>query len=709
VKPTLASRSALPPSEGTGTVLSAARPSLIRAMNEQLLLEHIRQRGPCSRAELARVSGLSKPTVSLALDNVERAGLVRIAGQRTGVPGRSAQLYELRPDAGLVLGLDIGLEYVRGGIAELTGEIRTRASLRARATSVRGRVAELVELASILCDGAGVPMSAITQTVIGSPGVYDPRRNAMKLTGGLRGWDRPPALAGLREAFGPSLVMENDVDAAALAERALGCGRDVDDFAFVHIGTGIGMGLIIGGQLLRGAHGVAGEIAFMPLSGGAGADEREARKRGTLEAAASASGIVRAARHGGMRGPVSARRVFAAAVKGDERAKAVVAEEARLVAKTICAVITVVDPDLIVLGGGIGRAPGFAESVATELERIAPVMPAIRVSALGTEAVVDGCLAAGTELAWGRVLTALPTAPIGDGVRPVLRAQVGGSVKIQDGSAGPFGLVGGEVDDGGGDLLRHRDPVERALRADLIAPRGSQVAGRHVGEHVAWRHRGHRDAVGRQCAGHRLAERVQAGLAGPVGRVPGLAAECAARGHVHDPAPRFPHVLDGAPGHVGGPGEVDRQGLAPGVLPLVVGHLADRMPVIDPGVVHQHIQAAQVVGGLVHHLPDRLGVGQVGADDGVTAAGQGGQHLPREPGRIPVMHGYPVALPRERLRDRAADAPGRPGDQDRPRHFCSHRDSSLVEVAQFLAVAVTPVLPGGPMMRNSASASSLVP
>ena len=417
--PAPASASALPPPEGTGASLFAARPSLIRAMNEQLLMEHIRQRGPCSRAELARVSGLSKPTVSLALDNMERSGLVRTAGQRTGVPGRSARLYEIRPDAGLVLGLDIGHEYVRGAIADLTGEIRTRASLRAHATSVRARVAELVDLAGLLCEDAGVTRSAVTQTVIGSPGVYDSRRNAMKLTGGLRGWDRPAALAGLREAFGPSLVMENDVDAAALAERALGHGREVDNFAFVHIGTGIGMGLIVGGQLLRGAHGVAGEIAFMPLSGGAGADEHEVRKRGTLEAAASASGIVRAARRGGMRGPVSARRVFEAAAAGDERAQAVVAEEAALVAKTICAVITVVDPELIVLGGGIGRAPEFAEAVTAELDRIAPVMPVIRVSALGTDAVTDGCLAAGTELAWGQVMTALPTAGPGDGVRPL--------------------------------------------------------------------------------------------------------------------------------------------------------------------------------------------------------------------------------------------------------------------------------------------------
>jgi predicted NBD/HSP70 family sugar kinase len=380
---------------------------LIRAMNEQLLLEHIRQRGPCSRAELARVSGLSKPTVSLALGNVERAGLVRIAGQRTGVPGRTAQLYEIRPDAGLVLGLDIGHDYVRGAVAGLSGEIRARSSFRARATSVKGRVAELVELADMLCAAAGVARTAITQTVIGSPGVYDPRRDTMKLSGHLPGWDRPAALAGLREAFGPSLRMENDVDVAALAERALGHGRDVDHFAFVHFGTGIGMGLVIGGQLVRGAHGVAGEIAYLPLSNGADIDEHEARKRGTFEAAASASSVVRAARRAGLRGALSARRVFEAAAAGDSRAVAVVAEEARLAAQAICVVVTVVDPELIVLGGGIGRAPGFAELVGAELDELAPVRPDIKVSALGTDAVVDGCLAAGAELAWAQVMAAL--------------------------------------------------------------------------------------------------------------------------------------------------------------------------------------------------------------------------------------------------------------------------------------------------------------
>jgi predicted NBD/HSP70 family sugar kinase len=386
----------------------AARPRLLRALNELLLLEQIRELGPCSRAELARRSGLSKPTVSLALANAERAGLVREAGQRTGVPGRSAVLYEVRPEAGYVLGLDIGRQYLRGAVADLAGSVLATLEQRTRATSTSGRITELIGLAEGLCADAGLERSAISQTVIGSPGVYDPQRDAIILAGELAAWGKPAVLAELRNAFGEQLVVENDVDAATLAEREHGHGRDVGTFAFVSVGTGIGMGLVIDGNLHRGVHGAAGEIAYMPISAEQGSDPQDARRRGQLEAAGSAAAVVRAARRAGMRGAVSARRVFAAAAAGDARAAAVVAGEAELVARATCAVVTVIDPELVVLGGGIGQAPGFAAVVAAELRKLAPVMPDVRVSALGTEAVVDGCLASGAELAWQRLTALLP-------------------------------------------------------------------------------------------------------------------------------------------------------------------------------------------------------------------------------------------------------------------------------------------------------------
>src|SRR5437763_6394486 len=107
---------------------SPARPQLIRELNEQLLLEQIRRAGQLSRADLARSSSLSKPTVSLTLANLERAGLVRAAGVRTGVPGPAAVLYEVRPEAGFVLALDVGHQFLRGAVSALARNVRSTAA-----------------------------------------------------------------------------------------------------------------------------------------------------------------------------------------------------------------------------------------------------------------------------------------------------------------------------------------------------------------------------------------------------------------------------------------------------------------------------------------------------------------------------------------------------------------------------------------------------
>jgi len=373
-------------------------------MNEQLLLERVRDAAPVSRPELARATGLSKPTVALALSSLERDGLVRVAGHRTGVRGPSAVLYELRPEAGFILGLDVGREYIRGALADLSGAVRARASRRSQTSSGRGRLKELASLGDDLLRSAGAPRSRrVLQTVVGSPGVFDPVRGAVRMAGNLPGWEAPSVLTELRRTFGEETVIENDVDVAAVAERDHGHGRDAATFAFVSIGTGIGMGLVIDGQLHRGAHGGAGEIAYLPVTAGS-ADPRDVRSRGALEASASSSAIVRAAREVGLDGYLSAQRVFAAAAAGDERARRVVEEEATLLAKALASIVAVVDPELIVLGGGIGGAPGFAAQVAAKLSRLAPFAPEIRVTALGQDAVVDGCLAVGLEQAWQRVL-----------------------------------------------------------------------------------------------------------------------------------------------------------------------------------------------------------------------------------------------------------------------------------------------------------------
>jgi predicted NBD/HSP70 family sugar kinase len=373
-------------------------------MNEESLVNTLRRSGPLMRADLTRVCGLSKPTVGLGLANLERDGLVRLAGRRRGERGPSALLYEVNPEVGFVLAVDVGREFVRGALADLVGTVRSRGHRSVHAARSRGLLSELIGLAAELEKEAGVPRDAITDVVVGSPGVYDRRRGALVLAGGLPGWGQASVVADLRRAFGPEMVLENDVNLAALAERDHGHGRGVDTFAFVSVGTGIGMGLVLAGRLHKGAHGIAGEIGFLPMGGEGPVDVSDARRRGTLEAAASAAGVVRAARRHGMRGRASARQIFDAAAAGDKAAAAVVAEEAGLVARAVAAVTLVADPDLVVLGGGIGSAPGFAEAVAAELRLLLPAPPDLRVSAMGGEATVAGGLRLGIDRAWRRVL-----------------------------------------------------------------------------------------------------------------------------------------------------------------------------------------------------------------------------------------------------------------------------------------------------------------
>jgi predicted NBD/HSP70 family sugar kinase len=230
-----------------------------------------------------------------------------------------------------------------------------------------------------------------------------PDGGALQLAAHLPGWERPAVLRDLRRLLGQETTIVNDVDAAAVAERDHGHGRDVSNFAFVSVGTGIGMGLVLDRKLHRGAHGAAGEIAFLPLESDA-IDPRDVRRRGALESAASSAAVVRAAREAGVRFR-SARSVFAAAAAGDSRARGAVAAEAMVVARALAAIVVVVDPELIVLGGGIGRAPGFAEEVSTRLAEVSPIVPEVRPSALGDDAVVDGCLAVGGDQLWERVMS----------------------------------------------------------------------------------------------------------------------------------------------------------------------------------------------------------------------------------------------------------------------------------------------------------------
>ncbi len=376
-------------------------PRLLRAHNERAVLDHLRAAGPSSRPGLARIAGLSKPTVSQALANLEAAGLVRRVGPASPSMGRTAMLYEADPTAGYVLGIDIGRAWIRVAAADLSGHIVARRDERNRARGAAALVKSVGEVAHEVVAAAGLTWRRVAHTVVGGPGVFDPDSDRLRHAPNLPGWSRPGVMSSLREALRPTVTLDNDANLAAVGERTYGSGRDARTFVYVSVGTGIGMGVIIDGELYRGAHGAAGEVGYLPL----GADDepargRDARRRGILEEAASADAVVRTAKRLGMTGATSAKRVFSAARAGDEVALAAVEAEADRLALVVGTVAAIVDPEFVLLGGGIGSNIDLLRPpLERRLAELTPLAPPVAEGELGHDAIVLGAVASALDTA----------------------------------------------------------------------------------------------------------------------------------------------------------------------------------------------------------------------------------------------------------------------------------------------------------------------
>ncbi|HYW24578.1 MAG TPA: ROK family transcriptional regulator [Terriglobales bacterium] len=380
-------------------------PRLLRALNERSLLGHLRRDGPASRAQLARASGLSKVTVSLTMANLERAGLVRVAGATSPGRGRLAVLYEPDPTAGHVVGVDIGRAWVRCALADLAGTIVGRRDVPNRARSADSLVDTVAGLAHSVVAEAGLDRDRVVHTLIGSPGVFNPTGGRLQFASNLPGWGRAGLIEDLRRALGPSLDLENDANLAAIGEGAFGAGAGVGSFVFLTVGTGVGMGVVVNGRLHRGARGAAGEIAYLPLGGDGepGAPRPSApaaNRRGLLEEATAADAVVRTAAALGMAHPRSAQAVFQAARRGDPAARRAVDLEGERLALAVAAVAAILDPELVVLGGGIGRNLDLLQdALVRRLHQVTPLRPAVVVSRLGDDAVLRGAIATALDLA----------------------------------------------------------------------------------------------------------------------------------------------------------------------------------------------------------------------------------------------------------------------------------------------------------------------
>lgn len=389
---------------------SPGKPTLIRDINRSMILETIEKKGPVSRADISRLTKISSPTVSLVVEHFLKKGIVKERGIGESSGGRKPTLIELNPNGGFVIGIDLGGTNIKLVLVDLGGKIVKKVKGPTINSNSKNKILNrLKELIHSVIDKSDADRDLILGMGIGVSGVTD-ESGRVSFAPAL-GWEDMPVRDLLRKEFKIPVAVENDVNAAALGERLFGLGKTVDNFVFVAIGTGVGAGIIINGKLCRGFANAAGEVGYFVMGEKYLRDYRKGF--GCLESlisgpaiAAKAANQMRSYKSGSTgisfrQGKnITAKDVFEAAKRKDKVALKIVEEVSKYLAIGLGNISALLNPEMIVLGGGISKQEAVLLKPLREMiAKMTPIPPKIVISSLGDDAGVIGAAA----LAWDLV------------------------------------------------------------------------------------------------------------------------------------------------------------------------------------------------------------------------------------------------------------------------------------------------------------------
>jgi len=360
--------------------LTGGDPSLLRRINSAVVLHALRATDSATLTEVTRVTGLSRPTVEGVMEGLTGAGLVVEMAAEEGAArrqGRPARRFRFRAEAGHLLGLEIGAHGVAVLLADLDGrllgstakDVSETASADERLERLRSAVADLLRR-------SGVARSSVQAVGVGTPGIVE-ADGRVRLGTALPEWTGLPLGERLQRSFRCPVLVENDANAAAVAEHWKGAGVDSDDMVFVMAGLSPGAGSLIGGRLHRGYGGAAGEIGALHLLG------REAPPETLLSTTGEPLHPL---------DEQAVAEVFRHAREGDEQARAAVDRFISRLVHDVAALVLALDPELVVVGGWAAGLDGALEPLRSELARYCLRPPRVARSVLGEAAVAMGAL-----------------------------------------------------------------------------------------------------------------------------------------------------------------------------------------------------------------------------------------------------------------------------------------------------------------------------
>jgi predicted NBD/HSP70 family sugar kinase len=371
----------------------------MREINERRVIDTLRSKGALHAAEIARLIGLSKPTTADILRGLVDYNLIREVEPGEGNSKRARFVYEAVSDLKVSLAIDIGTRFIRAAVGDLNLVTRAEVSIPVMSLKLSDLIKVMHQSVDKVLKESGFKLKDVAAITVGNPGVVDQKTGIISIAGTISALDGVNLAELIREEFGIYPTVENDINLVTVGEQSAGHGVGIDNFAVLSVGSGLGSGIILNGKLHRGHRGAAGEIFYIPFG-----DPLDTHRSATNPSGDRIAEITRelAKKHkkSTLVEPYTTIEILKAAKDGDALGRAVIEKEAERIAIYVAAISAIVDVELVVLSGGIGRqADFFIDPIRKLVNEILPFPPKIKVSTLGESGILVGALQIATAQA----------------------------------------------------------------------------------------------------------------------------------------------------------------------------------------------------------------------------------------------------------------------------------------------------------------------
>lgn len=382
-------------------MLPPATARLMRQLNRHNVLMAVRRHGPVSRAEVAAETGLSQPAVTAIVRELMKLGLVQEVGTGQSSGGRPPIMLVFNPSAQFVLAASLEGDRIRAALADLSGTIFAEREGEARGGDPAG---SLIHFLHGLIKEAHEHPARLAAIGVGVPGITHRTQGTVSHAPALGWMQAVPLRALLEQHFEVPVAVENDVNLMLLGEHFRGAGQGTSNLALMHVGEGIGAGIMLDGALFRGPNDAAGEVGYLPLGP---LINRGPTDFGLFERHYSALGLQNRMLQSGLPNSPELEEQPVAVLRSLAQmqipwAKAIYEDALCQWAYALTAIVCILNPERVLLAGdAVACAEDGLETVRATLASLVPVPPDVRFASLGSRAVLIGAINSALQATFG--------------------------------------------------------------------------------------------------------------------------------------------------------------------------------------------------------------------------------------------------------------------------------------------------------------------